>query len=191
MVKGGVRLGPLFATQGESFMAPATATRSQRGEAAADLIGGATFDWDGNESGESTDYLDYLTSRPPREKLRRYAEPVFYWEVKYPGCAIHPYPQGTPIRSAESGLWRCDNDAQQEAVREHIQIMMHRNPDEFRVTDADLLELANPNSEDVRYCKTCGFTTTNQRMSILHQRETGHESSDKPRTPYGLVSVEE
>lgn len=172
-------------------MPAATANRSQQGEAVAALVGGQALDWDGNEVGESTDYLDYLHSRPTREQLRRYDEPVFYWEVKYPGCALQPYPQMSPMRSAESGLWRCDNDAQQIAVREHIQIAMKRDPDEFRATDAELLALAAKDADLIRYCKTCGFTTTNQKMSILHQRETGHESSDKPRTPYGLVSVEE
>jgi len=167
-------------------MAPAaTANRSQQGNAVAALIGGEALDWDGNEIGDSTDYLDYLNSRPTREQLRKFDEPVFFWEVKYPGCALQPYPQMSPMRSTESGLWRCDNLAQMTAVKEHIQIQMKRDPEEFRVADADLKELSNRHSEQISYCKTCGFTTTNQKMANLHRRESGHEISDKPRVPFG------
>lgn len=172
-------------------MAPATANRSRQGEAVAELVGGEVLDWDGNEIGEVGDYLDYLNSRPTRAQLRRYDEPVFYWEVKYPGCALQPYPQMSPMRSSDEGLWRCDNDAQQAAVREHIQIQMHRDPDDFRVTDAELQALATRDADRISYCKTCAFTTTNIVMANLHRRESGHESSDKPRAPFGMAAPQE
>lgn len=170
-------------------MAPATASR--QGQAVADLVGGEVLDWDGNEIGESTDYVDYLNSRPTREQLRRYPEPVFYWEVKYPGCALQPYPTMSAMRSTESGLWQCQNKAQEAAVREHIQIQMKRDPDEFRVSDAELKALGEKHSDEISYCKTCAFTTTSQKMANLHRRESGHESSDKPRVPFGMVAPQE
>lgn len=172
-------------------MPAATANRSQQGEAAAALIGGGSFDWDGNEIDEGTDYYDYINSRPTKAQFRRYSEPVFYWEVKYPGCALQPYPQTSPIRSSDSGLWQCERVWQEDAVREHIQIQMKRNPDDFRVTEAELQALASRDPDKISYCKTCGFTTTNIVMANLHRRESGHESSDKPRTPFGMAAPQE
>jgi hypothetical protein len=159
---------------------------SARAQVIADLSSVTAFDEDGNEIiEEGEDFLAYQESVPPREERRRFKEPVFYWEPRYPGCFLQPYPRTGQFYSTDSGVWMLEYPYQERAVRTHILQSTRVDPDLLKVT-ADELAVMNGKEHPTlkrRYCQTgaCSFVTCSQLATDLHEELTGHTTKNKPR----------
>ncbi len=139
-------------------------------------------DWFGNEDTyDGMGYDEYVAYVPSRADFRPYPTPVMYWEVKHPGCAIHPYPTMGQFRSLDEGVWVCLNKAIEDAVREYLQLEYHRNPDDFKLTPDEMQTMKSRRQGTVRYCQSCAFMTCNMEMANLHEAETDHITRDRPR----------
>ena len=152
------------------------ATRSVEPETTAKPDTTHLIDWAGNEVEPwEQDYEDYLTSRPSREALRPYKEPVRYWEVLYPGCSLQPYPRMGAFTSTVDGVWVATNKAQEDAIREHIAISTRVDPDRLKVTPAE--------GSDLRFCHSpaCRFITSSLFAANLHESLCGHTTHGTPR----------
>lgn len=159
-------------------------TASAQRQIIADVAEPARIDWNGNEDDfDGPDFETYVNTMPSRADLKPYPEPVMYWEVKRPGCAIHPYPRMGQLLSLPEGVWICQNKAMHEAVREHLRIEMMRDPEHFRLTEAERITMKKREQGTIRYCQSCAFMTCNLEMSNLHESETGHNTRVTPRHP--------
>jgi hypothetical protein len=164
-------------------MATATArTAPSQGEILAES--GEFLDWDGNEveTLEQT-YDEYVNSRPPKEDLRRFRQPIYYWEVKAPGCSLQPYPTMGAFQSTGTGLWTARNPAQDTAIRTRILSTTGVDPDEMRLSSDDLKALDGDEklSRRVRFCQDCFFVCSNQDATNLHEILRGHSTKSQPR----------
>lgn len=160
-----------------------------RARAIADLAAGQLLDWDGNEVDDLGDYDEYVNSRPSKEALRRYPTPVFYAEVRYPGCALQPVPRMAAITSTPTGLWQANNAVQEKAIREHIAISTAQaghpaHPDELKI-DEEELAILRGGGGDIQYCQNAGcfFVSASSRAAKLHALTNGHRLDYRPRNP--------
>jgi len=160
---------------------PPTAIRPQ-----AELIADASaalMDWDGTEAEFGEDYDDYIASRPLKEDMRPYKTPVYYWEVKYPGCTLQPYPRLAPFNSLDSGLWTARTKWQEDAIRTHIRQNAETDPDEMKLTPDDLAVMNGQKRPGmaVRFCQDCHFVSCSAVANNLHESVCGHRTDQKPR----------
>lgn len=171
----------------EVIVAPAPAPRqSVQKQAMVELTGTILgFDEDGEEiRAEGGVYDDYLNSMPSREERSRFRTPVYYWEVRYPGCTLQPYPQLGSFRSRDSGVWELEYPYQERAVREHILSSVHVDPDTLRITDHELAVMDGRSTDGrIMYCQDggCAFVSCNLGAIALHEDLTGHSFKNKPR----------
>jgi hypothetical protein len=159
-------------------MPTATArTAPQQGEILAES--GEFLDWDGNEVErlEQT-YDEYVNSRPSPEELRRYRTPIYYWEVKAPGCALQPYPQMGAFSSSEDGLWAARNPSQNTAIR-HRLASIGIDPDEMKLSADELAVMQGKAKGSIRFCEDCGFTSCSARAVELHEALRGHTTKSQ------------
>lgn len=144
------------------------------------------LDWDGKELEPFEEsYDDYLESMPSREALRPYQEPVYYWEVRYPGCTLQPYPRMGGFNSSPEGLWGPRNRAQEDAVRDYITNTARVDPDVLKLTPDEVAYQTGdkvPPQGGTRFCQDagCRFITTSLVASGLHEELTGHTTKAKP-----------
>jgi hypothetical protein len=165
-------------------MSPAATSTQKR--AIEDLSLGPIlgFDEEGNEiTAEVGAYDDYLVSLPPKEERRRFATPICYWEVRWPGCTLQPYPRLGSFRSRESGLWACEYPYQDRAVREHILANIHVDPDTLRISDEEMAVMDGRKDGRIMYCQDggCAFVSCSLEAIGLHETLTGHSFKNTPR----------
>lgn len=164
------------------------AARDMQRQAVADLSAGELLDWDGNAVEASDDYDEYVNAMPSKDELRRYKQPVRYWEVRYPGCSLQPVPRMGVIASTASGLWQAHNVVQERAIREHITISTSvagypTDPDDLRISDEEMAVMSGKGG-DIQYCQNpgCFFVTCSMRAGKLHALTNGHRLDYKPRS---------
>jgi hypothetical protein len=152
--------------------------------AVADLSAAEVYDWDGNEVEEWDEtYDEYVNKRPSRADLKKYPQPVYYWEVRYPGCSIQPYPRMGAIVSTPTGLWTAHNAVQERAIREHIQIATKHDPDDLKITDHEMAVMDGKEKGGIRYCQNAGcyFVSCAMTAIDIHETLTGHRTDSRPR----------
>lgn len=164
-------------------------TRSPQARAMADLSAGEVLDWDGNAVEESDDYDEYINTMPSKDELRRYARPVSYWEVRYPGCSLQPFPRMGVIRSTPTGLWQAHNAVQERAIREHLVISTGQaghacDPDDLKISDEEMAVMDGRRPGDIQYCQDAGcyFVTCSMHAGKLHALTNGHRLDYRPRS---------
>jgi hypothetical protein len=158
-----------------------TAIRPQS-ELIADA-GAALIDWDGTEAEEVEDYDAYIASRPPKEAMRPYKTPVYYWEVKYPGCALQPYPRLAPFESLRTGLWTARNQWQEDAIRDHIRRETGFDPDDMKISADEWAVMSGQARKGlaIRFCQDCKFISCSMEAVNAHERLCGHRTDQLPR----------
>ena len=142
----------------------------------------ALLDWDGNEVEDfEGDYEDYVNSSPSKEDLKRYRTPVLYWEVRYPGCNLQPYPKMGGFKSSNTGLWTARNAVQERAIRQHILQSTSTDPDELRLTSDEIKIMNGEKKAPMRFCQDCFFLSCSMTAVDLHETLNGHMTGSKPR----------
>lgn len=157
-------------------MSAATAVRSVRGQAIADLT---SEPWGDEEAEDWTP-----REMPAREDLRRYKTPVQYWEPEEPGKSLMPYSSLGHYPSLEEGRWVCESKWQEDAVRDRLSRL--GNPDDFKVTPEQLAVVRGkgaPGGPTNQYCHTplCHFVTCSPLAAQLHETLRGHTLKFEPR----------
>jgi hypothetical protein len=156
-----------------------------RARAVADLSAGELLDWDGNavEQPDET-YDEYVHRMPSKDDLKRFRQPVFHWEVRYPGCILQPFPRMGAITSTPSGLWQSNNAVQLRAVHEHIRITARVDPDLLRISDDEMAVMNGQKDGVIRYCQNAGcfFVSCSMTAIDLHESLCGHRTDRKPRS---------
>lgn len=158
--------------------------QSVQRQAVADLSAGELYDWDGNEVEQLDEtYDEYVNKMPSKTELKRYAKPVGYWEVRYPGCALQPFPRMGAILSTPSGLWQAHNAVQERAIREHIALSTHLDPDDLQISDDEMAVMAGKQLGEIQYCQNAGcfFVTCAARAAKAHAMTNGHRLDYRPR----------
>jgi hypothetical protein len=165
---------------------PTATTSSTQKRAIEDLSTGPIlgFDEEGNEiTAEVGAYDDYLVSLPTKAERRRLSTPVYYWEVRWPGCTLQPYPRLGSFRSRESGVWACEYPYQQTAVCEHILSNIHVDPETLRISDEEMAIMDGRKDGRIMYCQDggCAFVSCSLEAIGLHETLTGHSFKNTPR----------
>ncbi len=153
-------------------------------EVMADLSAGEFLDWEGNEVAPlAEDYEDYINSQPSKEDLRPYPKPVGYWEVRYPGCTLQPYPRMGGFSSEPSGRWQATNRVKETAIREHIRATAKVDPDLLKISDEELATMSGRGTGAIRYCQDgcCNFVSCSMTAINLHEALCGHRTDSRPR----------
>lgn len=162
-----------------------TASPQAQAIAELDALRPVLLDEEGEEIVEEAfPYDEYLASLPPREERRRFATPVSYWEPRWPGCTLQPYPRLGAFSSERSGAWVCEYPWQERAVRSHILSNLHVDPDTLKVSDDELAVMAGTAKGNIRYCHGggCAFASCSLLAVDLHERfHSGHVTKNAPK----------